>query len=63
MGAEEDALAAAVEEMPAGYAEKMEQVIDNIPVLIAALILTIPVAILGMRLTEKGMKKTAAKLK
>ena len=49
--------------MPAGYAEKMEQVIDNIPVLIAALILTIPVAILGMRLTEKGMKKTAAKLK
>jgi len=58
-----DALAAAVEEMPAGYAEKMEQVIDNIPVLIAALVLTIPIAILGMRLAEKAMKKTAAKLK
>ncbi len=60
---EEDAMAAAVEEMPAGYAEKMERVINNIPVLIAALVLTIPVAILGLRLAEKAMKKTAAKLK
>ncbi len=56
-------LAAAVEEMPAGYSDKMLPVIRNIPVLILMLILTIPVAILGMRLAEKVMKKQAAALK
>ena len=56
-------LAAAVEEMPAGYAEKMEGVIHNIPILILMLVLTVPVAVLGMRLAERAMKKQAASLK
>ena len=55
-------LAAAVEEMPAGYSDKMLPVIQNIPVLIFMLLLTIPVAILAMRLAESVMKKQAAKL-
>ena len=50
-------LSAAVEEMPAGYDKLMLPVIDNIPVLIVALILTIPVAILAMRLAMRVMKK------
>ena len=49
--------------MPAGYSDKMLPVIQNIPVLIFMLLLTIPVAILGMRLAEKVMKKQAAALK
>ena len=48
--------------MPAGYADKMETVISNIPMLVIMLILVIPVAILGMRLAEKAMKKQTAKL-
>ena len=56
----EGSLAAAVEEMPAGYDELMKPVIDNIPMLVVAMILTIPVAILAMRLAERAMKKTAA---
>ena len=59
----EDALAAAVEEMPAGYAEAMEQVIGNTPMLLIMLALTIVVAILAIRLAEVIMKKQAAKLK
>ena len=59
----EGALTAAVEEMPSGYEEKMEGVIHNIPALIVMLVLTIPVAILSMRLAEKVMKKQAASLK
>ena len=58
----EGSLAAAVEEMPAGYAEKMLPVIRNVPLLILMLALTIPVAILAMRLAEGVMKKQAAKL-
>ena len=58
-----ETLAEAVEEMPAGYADKMEPVIANIPVLIVMLILTIPVAILAMSLAEKVLKKQAEKLK
>jgi hypothetical protein len=58
----EGSLAAAVEEMPAGYDELMKPVIDNIPMLVVAMILTIPVAILAMRLAERAMKKTAATL-
>lgn len=59
----EGSLAAAVEEMPAGYADKMETVIGNIPLLVVMLVLTIPVAILGMRLAEKALKKQTALLK
>lgn len=43
--------------MPAGYADKMEKVINNIPALVIALILVIPVSIIGMRIAEKVMKK------
>ena len=53
-------LAAAVEEMPAGYDQKMIPVIENIPVLIIVLVLTIPVAILAMRLAECALKKVTA---
>ena len=58
----EDSLAAAVEEMPAGYADKMLPVIRNTPMLVVMLDLTIPAAILAMRLAEGVMKKQAAKL-
>ena len=58
----EGSLAAAVEEMPAGYDALMKPVIDNIPMLIVALVLTIPVAILGMRLAERILKKRAEEL-
>ena len=57
------ALEAAVEEMPAGYADKMVTVIDNTPVLIVMLILTVPVAMLAIRLAEQALKKQAAKLR
>ena len=56
----EGSLAAAVEEMPAGYDQLMKPVIDNVPVLIVVLVLTIPIAILAMRLAEKVLKKPAA---
>lgn len=59
----EGSLAAAVEEMPAGYDQMMIPVINNIPVLIAVLVLTVPVAILAMRLAERALKKPAATLK
>lgn len=52
----------AVEEMPAGYADKMAAVISNIPVLIVALVLVIPFAFLGIWIAEKALKKQAAKL-
>lgn len=56
----EGSLAAAVEEMPAGYDQLMKPVIDNVPVLVVVLVLTVPVAILAMRLAEKVLKKPAA---
>ncbi len=59
----EGSLAAAVEEMPAGYDQLMIPVIDNILMLIAVLVLTVPVAILAMRLAERVLKKPAATLK
>lgn len=59
----EGSLAAAVEEMPAGYADKMDAVIHNIPLFVVMLVLTVPVAILGMRLAEKALKKQTALLK
>jgi hypothetical protein len=59
----EGSLAAAVEEMPAGYDQLMIPVINNIPVLIVVLVLTIPVAILAMRMAERTLKKTIATYK
>ncbi len=59
----EGSLAAAVEEMPAGYDQLMIPVINSIPMLIVVLILTIPVALLAMRLAERTLKKPAATLK
>ena len=59
----EGSLAAAVEEMPAGYDQLMIPVINNIPMMIVVLVLTIPVAILAMRLAERTLKKPAASLK
>ena len=58
----EGSLAAAVEEMPAGYDRLMIPVINNLPVLIAVLVLTIPVAILAMHLAERALKKPATTL-
>lgn len=59
----EGSLQAAVEEMPAGYDQMMLPVIENIPMLIVALVLTIPIALLAMRLAERVMKKATAGLK
>ena len=59
----EGSLAAAREEMPTGYDALMKPVIDNIPMLVVALVVTIPVAILAMRLAERILKKRAEKLK
>ena len=52
----EGSLAAAVEEMPAGYDQLMIPVIDNIPLLVVVMVLTFPVAILSMRLAEKVLR-------
>ena len=57
-----EALEEAVEIMPEGYADKMEAVIHNIPGLIIALVLVIPVAFFGMKLAEKLMKRSTAQL-
>ncbi len=48
--------------MPAGYDELMKPVIDNIPMLIVVMALTIPIAILAMRLAERAMKKSVEAL-
>ena len=53
----EGSLAAAVEEMRPGYDALMRPVIDNTPMLVFVLLLTIPVAIFAMRLAEKLEKK------
>jgi putative ECF transporter S component (TIGR02185 family) len=58
-----ESLAEAVEEMPSGYADVMETVIRNIPVLIIMLILTVPVAVIGMKIAEKCLGKQKAALK
>lgn len=58
----EGSLAAAVEEMPAGYDQLMIPVIDNIPLLIVVMVLTIPVAIFSMRLAGHVLKKSVSKL-
>ena len=59
----EGSLAAAVEEMPAGYDQLMIPVIENIPMLIVALIITLPVAMLAIRLAERAMKKQIEEFK
>ena len=59
----EGSLEAAAEEMRPGYDALMKPVIENIPALIIALILVVPLAVLGMKLAEKLMKKQTAKLK
>lgn len=59
----EGSLAAAVKEMPAGYDQLMVPVINNIPMLVIVLILTIPVSILAMRLAERVLKKQTEGLK
>ena len=59
----EGSLAAAVEEMRAGYDQLMIPVIDNILVLIIFLVLTIPVSIFAMRLAERSLKKQTEGLK
>ena len=41
----------------------MIPVINNVPVLIVVIVLTIPIAILAMRLAEKVLKKQATALK
>ena len=43
--------------MPEGYDQLMIPVIENIPVMIAMLVLTVPVAMLSMRLAERSLKK------
>ena len=52
----EGSLSAAVEEMPAGYDQLMIPVINNIPVLIVVVALTIPVAVFAMRLAERTLR-------
>lgn len=53
------------ESMREGYADRIAQVVSNIPALVIALILVIPIAILGIFLATKIMKKNCipAKLK
>ena len=41
----------------------MKPVIENIPMLVVAIVLTIPVAILAMRLAERALKKQTEVLK
>lgn len=59
----EGSLAAAVEEMREGYDQLMIPVINNIPMLVVVLALTVPVALWAMRLAERTLKKPAAVLK
>ena len=41
----------------------MQPVIDNIPMLVVVLVLTVPIAVLSMRLAERVMKKRTGALK
>ena len=43
--------------MPAGYDEMMKPVIDNVPMLIVVLLLTIPISIFAIRIAERTCKK------
>ena len=53
----EGSLAAAVEEMRPGYDQLMVPIIDNFGILVVVWVLTIPVAVLAMRLAECSLKK------
>ena len=59
----EGSLAAAVEEMPAGYDQLMIPVIDNVALLVVVIVMTAPVSILAIRLAEKALKKQVALFK
>ena len=59
----EGSLAAAVEEMREGYDQQMIPVIDNIPMLVVVLVLTISVALWAMRLAERALNKPTSVLK
>lgn len=59
----EGSLAAAVEEMPAGYDELMKPVIENVPALIVILLLTIPVSIFAMKIAQNALKKQTVRFK
>ena len=52
----EGSLAAAVEEMRPGYDQLMVPVIENVPMLIVAIVVAIPVSILSMRLAESLLR-------
>lgn len=49
--------------MREGYDQLMIPVINNIPMLVVVLALTVPVALWAMRLAERTLKKPAAVLK
>ena len=53
----EGSLAAAVEEMPAGYDQRMIPVIDNVAMLVVVIVLAVPISILAIRLAEKALKR------
>lgn len=59
----EGSLSAAVEEMPAGYDQLMIPVINNIPILIVVVVLTIPVAFFAIRLAERALRKRIVTLR
>lgn len=59
----EGSLSAAVEEMPAGYDQLMIPVINNIPILIIVVVLTIPVAVFAIRLAERALRKQIVTLR
>ena len=59
----EGSLAEAVEVMRPGYDQMMIGVIENIPMLIVVLVLTVPVALLAIRLAERVLKKQAGSFK
>ena len=58
----EESLSEAVEEMRPGYADTMQTVIANTPVLIIMLILVIPMALPGMKLAERALHGQIADL-
>ena len=58
----DESLGEALEMFNEAYESSMRAVIENTPVLLVVLLITIPVAIAGMRLAEKTMKKQTALL-
>mgnify|MGYP002852662201 FL=1 len=58
----EGSLAEAVEDMRPGYDALMKTVIDNTAMIVVVVLLTIPIAIVAMRLAERAMKKQVKEL-